>query len=294
MPATHDFAVDFTNTDDIEDTTENEEIEESTEDEDTYDVDSLRGILESLSTNFKNLNQVRPTCNEVETLLLVTGHNSWEEFKAQHKELLNEYWQTQYSSPDVIIDRTILNRAVKRVEMVKTKIVEVEKATKSYKAMMAKLETERSAAEMEALASEGMEWDPDTHERHQKAKQVMGIKANQIMVMAKKSPEGQLKQLYQNLRLAEGQLRYSEGAMQGNVRVLINTGNPKEDARLVQKLADSVVWDINRLYDREMALEDQLSNERYSGADMGVARMTLSPFEDTRGCVGRNPLESLM
>lgn len=279
----NEYEINYTNTDDI--------IDETTLDE-GYDVNVVKNLLRELQSQFKSVTAIRPTHPIVENILLVTGHNSWNDFQKQFKEELQEYFGTTIEA-EPIVDRSMLVRAEKRRDQIKEKIKEIEASCKNYLHQIKQIEARLSQAELDSLATEGMEWDPETHKKHQTAEKIVLQCKTQLKSLENKNPEQQLKQLYLNLRYAEGAVKFAEQASIGNFRVLVNTGRPKEDARLYQKLGESCVWEINRLLDREEQIEQQLVNERYSGADLGVARITSFTFEDTTGGIYDRPVDRL-
>jgi len=258
-----------------------------------YDMTVVKNLLQELQTQFKSVTAIRPTHPVVENLLLITGHNSWADFQRQFREELQEYFTIETTEPAIAIDRSMLVRAEKRRDQIKEKIKEIEASCKNYVAQIKQVEARLSQAELDSLATEGMEWDPETHKKHQTAEKVVLQCKTQLKTLETKNPENQLKQLYLNLRHADGMVKFAEQARTGNFRVLVNTGRPKEDARLYQKLGESCVWEINRLLDREEQIEQQLVSERYSGADLGVARMTSFSFESTDGGIYDRPIDRL-
>ena len=281
---TYEYETDYTNTDDITD--------ETTLDE-GYDMTVVKNLLQELQTQFKSVTAIRPTHPVVENLLLITGHNSWADFQRQFREELQEYFGTTIETTEPVVDRSMLVRAEKRRDQIKEKIKETETSCKAFQAQIKQIEARLSQAELDALATEGMEWDPETHKKHQTAeKTALQCKA-QLKTLEAKNPETQLKSLYLNLRHADGMVKFAEQAITGNFRVLVNTGRPKEDARLYQKLGESCVWEINRLMDREEQIEQQMVSERYSGAELGVARMTSFSFEDTTSGIYDRPIDRL-
>lgn len=261
--------------------------------DENYDMEQVKNLLQELQLQFKSLKAVRPTCPVVESLLLITGHNSWSDFQKQFKEELEEYFSTVVEAAEANFDRSILTRAEKRRDQIKEKIKETETSCKAFQAQIKQIEARISQAELDMLATEGMEWDPETHKKHQASEKVVFQCKQQLKTLENKNPEPQLKQLYLNLRYMEGEVKFAEQASIGNVRVLVNTGRPKEDARLYQKLGESCVWEINRLMDREEQIEQQMVSERYSGADLGVARMTNYSFETTDGGIYDKPIDRL-
>ena len=281
---THEYEIDYTNTDDITD--------ETTLDE-GYDMAVVKNLLQELQTQFKSVTAIRPTHPIVENILLVTGHNSWNDFQKQFREELQEYFGTTIETNEPAIDRSMLVRAEKRRNQIKEKIKEVENSCKSFQTQIKQIEGRLGQAELDSLATEGMEWDEPTHQKHLAAQKTVLQCKTQLKALETKNPEQQLKQLYLNLRHADGMVKFAESAVTGNFRVLVNTGKPKEDARLYQKLGESCVWEINRLLDREEQIEQQLVNERYSGADLGVARMTSFSFESTDGGIYDRPIDRL-
>lgn len=281
---TYEYEYEIADTDEIAD--------ETTLDE-GYDMTVVKDLLQELQTQFKSVTAVRPTHPVVENLLLITGHNSWADFQRQFKEELQEYFGTTIETTEPVVDRSMLLRAEKRRDQIKEKIKETETSCKNYLHQIKQVEARLSQAELDSLATEGMEWDPETHKKHQTAEKIILQCKAQLKSLENKNPEQQLKQLYLNLRYAEGAVKFAEQASTGNFRVLVNTGRPKEDARLYQKLGESCVWEINRLMDREEQIEQQMVNERYSGADFEVARMTNYSFESTDGGIYDRPIDRL-
>lgn len=279
----NEYEVDFTDTDEIADPNSLDE---------GYDMNQVKHLLEELRTQFRSINTIRPTHPVVESLLLVTGHNSWSDFQRQFKDELNEYFNTTVEVESTI-DRSALIRAEKRRDQIKQKIKEVEESCKNYQNQIKQIENHLSQAELDMLATEGMEWDPETHKKHQASAKVVFQCKQQLKTLENKNPEQQLKQLFLNLRHADGMIKFAEQAITGNFRVLVNTGRPKEDARLYQKLGESCIWEINRLMDKEEQVEQQMVNERYSGADFGVARMTDYSYETTDGGIYDKPIDRL-
>lgn len=258
-----------------------------------YDINVVKNLLQELQTEFKSIATIRPTHPIVENILLVTGHNSWSDFQRQFKEELKEYFDTTIETTEANFDRSILTRAEKRRDQIKEKIKETETSCKAFQAQIKQIEDRISQAELDALATEGMEWDPETHKKHQNTEKLIRQYRTQLKSLESKNPEPQLKQLYLNLRYMEGAVKFAEQVSTGDFRVLINTGRPKEDARLYQKLGESCVWEVNRLMDREEQIEQQMVSERYSGADLGVARMTNYSFETTDGGIYDKPIDRL-
>ena len=280
----NEYEIDYTDTNEIAD--------ETTLDE-GYDMEQVKNLLQELQLQFKSLKAVRPTCPVVESLLLITGHNSWSDFQKQFKEELEEYFSTVVEATEANFDRSILTRAERRRDQIKEKIKETETSCKAFQAQIEQIKARLTQAELDSLATEGMEWDPETHKKHQASEKVVFQCKQQLKTLENKNPEPQLKQLYLNLRYMEGEVKFAEQASIGNVRVLVNTGRPKEDARLYQKLGESCVWEINRLMDREEQIEQQMVSERYSGADLGVTRMTDYSYETTDGGIYDKPIDRL-
>ena len=280
----NEYEIDYTDTNEIAD--------ETTLDE-GYDMEQVKNLLQELQLQFKSLKAVRPTCPVVESLLLITGHNSWSDFQKQFKEELEEYFSTAVETTEANFDRSILTRAERRRNQIKEKIKEVEHSCKNYCNQIKQIEDRLSQAELDMLATEGMGWDQETHKKHQASEKVVFQCKQQLKTLENKNPEPQLKQLYLNLRHADGMVKFAEQASIGNFRVLVNTGRPKEDARLYQKLGESCVWEINRLMDREEQIEQQMVSERYSGADLGVTRMTDYSYETTDGGIYDKPIDRL-
>lgn len=278
------YEVDFTDVNEIADF---DSLDEG------YDMNTVKTLLQELRVQFKSINIVRPTHPIVENLLLITGHNSWSDFQKQFKEELQEYFSTTIETTEVTIDRSALIRAEKRRDQIKQKIKEVEESCKNYQNQIKQIENHLSQAELDMLATEGMEWDPETHKKHQASEKVVFQCKQQLKTLENKNPEPQLKQLYLNLRHADGTVKFAEQAIVGNYRVLVNTGKPKEDARLYQKLGESCVWEINRLLDKEQQVEQQITQERYSGAELGVARITNYPFESADGGIYDKSIDRL-
>lgn len=282
---TNKFAIDYTDTNDIADETVDLENE--------YDMESVMGLIEQLRTQFRTIKAVRPTCETIENLLLVTGHNSWTDFQKQFKDELNEYFTDNSTAQDIDVDRSMLIRAEKHRDMIAAQIKKIEESVKAYETHHKQLNTKLSVAELDAAATEGMEWDPETHKKHVTATKLAAHCKQQLKQMETKNPLNQLKQLYLNLRHAEGRMRFAEMATQGNFRVLVNTGDAKEDARLYQKVGESCIWEINNLLDEETKIEAQMANERHSSADLGIARFTNAPFEDTSGGIFDRAIDRL-
>ena len=280
----NEYEIDYTDTNEIAD--------ETTLDE-GYDMEQVKNLLQELQLQFKSLKAVRPTCPVVESLLLITGHNSWSDFQKQFKEELEEYFSTVVEATEANFDRSILTRAERRRDQIKEKIKETETSCKAFQAQIKQIEARLSQAELDMLATEGMGWDKETHKKHQASEKVVFQCKQQLKTLENKNPEPQLKQLYLNLRHADGMVKFAEQAITGNFRVLVNTGRPKEDARLYQKLGESCVWEINRLMDKEEQVEQQMVSERYSGADLGVTRMTDYSYETTDGGIYDKPIDRL-
>jgi hypothetical protein len=281
----YDYEVNFTDIADIKD--------EATDIEDELDVTAVREILENLAASFNTLNAVRPTCNNVMRLLDISGHNSWSDFQKEHKQLLMEYFAPQVEKTQTEVDQSVLIRAEMRRDQVKKKIQEMEASTQSWKTQLLKVQTMLSNQEMEVLATEGMEWDPETAKRHKTASDLVLKCKHQLKIMESKDPSKELKNLYLQLRYREGGVKHAQELVQGNYRVYVNSGDPKEDARLYQKLAESITWEINRLLEKEQTIEQRMSEERYSSATNGVTRFTDAPFENTTGGIYRSPVEEL-
>lgn len=280
----YEYEIDYTDTNEIADPNSDED----------YDISIVKTLLQELQTQFKNVAAIRPTHPTVESLLLVTGHNSWTDFQKQFKEELQELFNTPDAvEAEPVVDRSMLIRAEKRRDQIKEKIKGVEISCKNYSQQVKQIEERLNQAELEYLATGGMEWDEPTHQKHVTAEKVVLQCKTQLKALETKNPESQLKQLYLNLRHADGMVKFAEHAVAGHFRVFVNTGRPKEDARLYQKLGESCVWEINRLLDREEQIEQQIVNERYSGADFGVARMTNYSFENTSGGIYDRPIDRL-
>lgn len=295
---THEFAVDFTDVNDIVDENSDENDDENTTEEGeehNYDMDAVAEILRKLALQFKTLQSVRPTCEDVELLLYYTSHNSWEEFQNEHKELLKEYFGTQADpvDNDGKVNDAALLRAKHKVQQIKEEIVKTEKAIAQHATYTAQVQSALNNAELEFLATEGMEWDPESKKKNDAANKLIIKCKHQLKLLETKNPGKNIKALYNSLRYANGNLKYLEDVAHGNYRVYINTGNAKEDANLLKKLADSVVWSLNKLFEREDALNAKLKEERYTGGDHGTVRFSSILMEDTSGGVFDNAVEGL-
>lgn len=285
---TNEFKRDFTDPNDIED--ENEDTSED-ENENEYDMDAVKKVLEELRNKFSTIKAVRPSCKEVELLLTLTDHNSWGDFQKQFKEELNEYFETVLTElPEV--NKEMLIQAENRRDAVKTKIIALETSIKAHQKAVTQFQSKANEAEMELLATEGMEWDPEYKKRNLAANKMLLNCKHQLKLLESKDPNKELKQAYTLLRFRNGAVRFAEKAIHGEFRVLVNTGRTKEDARIYQKIADSTVWEINRLLDKESEAEQRMATERYSG-DMSVARQSFIKMNDTSGGVYESAVEQL-
>lgn len=249
--------------DDIDADDNDEEMEET-----AFAEEQVLEAIQALG-RFKSLRKVNPQSAEVETLLLVSGFNSWQEFQAQHKDLLLEYLdaderEAKNTLPD--LSNEVLQRKQKLLARANKAVVERRKAIKEWKQNITQLEKAGREARMEFLATKGLSYG-DYPERNQHARDLFNANRVAYEKLQMENPEAGIKQLEKAAQMALAEVRFAEKAVRGEYTHWINTGKARKDAEDYIALMDRRAFRMSYLLKDEAKFLDKIAKERYRSPD---------------------------
>lgn len=252
---------------------------EETTNEPEFAEEQVREALQALG-RFKSLKKVNSQSAEVETLLLVSGFNSWQEFQAQHKDLLLEYLdaderEAKNTLPD--LSNEVLQRKQKLLARADKAVTEKRKAIKEWKQNIIRLEKAGREARMEFLATKGLSYG-DYPERNQRARDLFNANRVAYEKLQMENPEAGIKQLEKAAQMALAEVRFAEKAVRGEYTHWINTGKARKDAEDYIALMDRRAFRMSYLLKDEAKFLDKIAKERYRSPDSSESEGdTMSP-----------------
>lgn len=248
-------------------------------DEPEFAEEQVREAIQALG-RFKSLRKVNPQSAEVETLLLVSGFNSWQEFQAQHKDLLLEYLdaderESRNTLPD--LSHEVLERKKKLLARADKAVTERRKAITEWKKNILQLEKTGREARMEFLATKGLSYG-DYPERNQRARDLFNANRVAYEKLQMENPEANIKQLEKAAQMALAEVRFAEKAIRGEYTHWINTGKARKDAEDYIALMDRRAFRMSYLLKDEAKFLDKIAKERYRSPDSSESEGdTMSP-----------------
>lgn len=248
-------------------------------DEPEFAEEQVREAIQALG-RFKSLRKVNPQSAEVETLLLVSGFNSWQEFQAQHKDLLLEYLdaderESRNTLPD--LSHEVLERKKKLLARADKAVTERRKAITEWKKNILQLEKTGREARMEFLATKGLSYG-DYPERNQRARDLFNANRVAYEKLQMENPEANIKQLEKAAQMALAEVRFAEKAVRGEYTHWINTGKARKDAEDYIALMDRRAFRMSYLLKDEAKFLDKIAKERYRSPDSSESEGdTMSP-----------------
>jgi len=263
---------------DLEDDNFDNNTDEPT-DEPEFAEEQVREAIQALG-RFKSLRKVNPQSAEVETLLLVSGFNSWAEFQTQHKDLLLEYLdaderEAKNTLPDLSND--VLERKKKLLARADKAVTERRKAITEWKKNILQLEKTGREARMEFLATKGLSYG-DYPERNQRARDLFNANRVAYEKLQMENPEANIKQLEKAAQMALAEVKFAEKAVRGEYSHWINTGKARKDAEDYIALMDRRAFRMSYLLKDEAKFLDKIAKERYRSPDASESEGdTMSP-----------------
>lgn len=235
------------------------------------DFDALQAaeLLSNICAKFPDAKLVRETYEPVQELILLTGMNSWEEFCKDKANLINEYWQAETAKPETPVENKRLALAERQYSAIKTKVVAAEKQLAYVKdciqSLTAKIEDAKCCINEESLLT----WDPEAKKRAEEARNFLKHGERKLAELKKQGNDLQntLPGLYSTERRIKGRIIAASKAQamfaagKSNAMIHINTGSAKEDAWLINRLADSIAFKVvtleAQIHKQQLKVESQ-------------------------------------
>lgn len=244
-----------------------------------FDELMVRDALQELSA-FKSLKKVNPQCDAVETILLASGMNSWNEFQTAHKELLLEYLdedprESSSQLPDLSND--VLIRKQKLYERAAKQVTEKRNAIKQWRKQIDAIQEIGQQARMEFMATKGLTYSPELIERNKNALNQFQHARQAYEALLLENPEPGIKQLEQRALAAKAEVCFAEKAVRGEYTHWINTGDPITDAYDYLALMDKRAFKMIYLERDLEKLQEKFAEQRYRGNEFESEGDTIGP-----------------
>lgn len=225
------------------------------------DFDALQAaeLLSNICAKFPDAKLVRETYEPVQELILLTGTNSWEEFCKDKADLVTEYWQAETAQPEAPIENKRLALAERQYSAIKTKVVAAEKQLAYIKNCIQSLASKIEDAQCRINEETILTWDNDAKKRADEARSFLKHGERKLVELKKQGNDLQnsLPGLYSTERRIKGRII----AASKPTMVTINTGSAKEDAWLVNRLADSIAFKVvtleAQIHKQQLKVESQ-------------------------------------
>ena len=238
--------------------------EPTTEATSNEEKEQVAELLSQIRDKFDNIKQVKDFYSPVQELLSLTNHESWSEFTKQYSSLLVHYWQAELPIEPLYNKR--LETVSKQLNAVKEKIKTAEVTLQ--KMVTATTQLSSVIQEQQIIAGEGeimSAWDTSALTRSQEANQKLKLLQPKLktLTVQKEKLETELAPLYQAEKRCTGRLRAAEKASTSTSLVVVNTGSMKDDAWILNRIADSVAYKVATLEVRQQKVLQRNQNERF-------------------------------